>query len=192
MGGTKESPVSPESTDRDIAARWRVCLHEAGHAVAGRVMLKRTVRAVVYGDNVGAAYLDIADAIPATFGESLAIAAGPAAEALADSHPPPDAPLLVPLEVTYAEQVIPPREHLRECLPDHIAVARWCIGGIEKQPDRWAKRYNWIHREAQIFVARHRQEIVDVAMVLYVRGITMLQTELHEAAKRNPARAAAE
>jgi hypothetical protein len=163
------APVDPK-----ITARWRVSLHEAGHAVAGRHLLRRTARAVVFDDPCGLADLGGEGAVPASFAEALATAAGPAAEVLAEHHAPPESPLAVPLEVTYAEEVKPLREKVSRCMPDHIAVARWCIGGIEKQPDRWAKRYNWVHREARILVARHRQEIVEPARRLFERGLVTL------------------
>ena len=157
--------------------RWKTSLHEAGHAVAGRVAMKRTVRAAVYEAGIGAAYLDI-ESVPRTFEEALAVAAGPAAEALAENHMPPQAsPPPPPLTTTHAYAVAPLVAQLRWSPRDAVAIARWCIRGIEDQPDRWAKRFYWIRREADIFVARHRQEIVDVAADLYEQGIVTLEAE---------------
>jgi hypothetical protein len=152
-------------------------LGAAGHAVAGRHLLRRTARAVVFDDPCGLADLGGNGGVPASFLEALAVAAGPAAEALADLNAPHEAPLPLPLEVAYAEQVKPLREKLQHCMPDHIALARWCIGGIEKQPDRWANRHNWIHREARIFVARNREEIVEIARRLFPNGLATLSVE---------------
>lgn len=178
MGAPKGTPISKAPrAGGDNAARWRVCMHEAGHAVAGRAALKRAVRAVVYDDNVGAAYLGIADASPRTFEEALAVAAGPAAEALADKYVPPQVPPPVALEAAYPELAKPLIAQLRQSPSDAVAIARWCIRGVEKQPERWANRYNWIHREARIFVARHQQEIVDIATGLFTRGIMTLPVE---------------
>ena len=174
MGATTEGQVPAACTEPGVAARWRVCLHEAGHAVAGRRLLRQTARAVVFDDGSGMADHGGNGDAPTSFKEALAVAAGPAAKALADHHVPPKQPLSVPLEITHAEQIKHLRHRLRECLPDHVALARWCIGGIEEQPDRWTKRYNWIQREARIFVARHQQEIVRAAAALFVRGITSL------------------
>lgn len=157
------------------ARRWKTCLHEAGHAVAGRRLLKRTVTAAVYGDDMGAAYIGTNDVIPRTYEEALSIAAGPAAEALADLHtapqvsPPPPA-----LATAYPESTAPLVAQLRQSPPDHVAIARWCIRGLERQPERWANRFHWIHREAQFFVGRHQQEIVRAAVGLYERGIVTL------------------
>ena len=68
---------------------------------------------------------------------------------------------------------------IRESLPDAVVIARWCIRGIENQPDRWAKRHCWIHHEARFFVGQHQHEIVDVAMRLFANCVITLpgQTE---------------
>ncbi len=161
--------------------RWKTCLHEAGHAVAGRRLLKRTVTAAVYEDDMGAAYLGAEDAIPRTFEEALSIAAGPAAEALADVHAVPQvSPPAPALTVTYPESATPLVAQLRQSPPDHVAIARWCIGGVENQTERWANRFHWIHREAELFVARHQQEIVDAAEGLYTDGIITLPMRASE------------
>jgi hypothetical protein len=150
-------------------------MHEAGHAVTGRVAMKRAVRAVVYDDNVGVAYLAIDGAIPRRFEEAVAVAAGPAAEALADLHTPPEeSPPSPPLAATHPHAVAPLVAQLRQSPSDAAAIAQWCIRGIENEPERWTKRFYWIHREAQIFVARHRREIVDVATGLFTCGIVTL------------------
>jgi len=187
MRSTEEATDSATPTaDSDSGARWRVCLHEAGHIVAGRLALKRAVRAVVFDDNVGAAYLDIDGAIPGTFGEALAIACGPAAEALADKHAPPRVPPVPVLTATYPGVATPLKAQLPQSPPDAVAIAGWCIGGVESQPDRWVRRHNWIHREARIFVSRHRQEIVEAARDLYGRGIATLQAGTHDPTTLHP------
>ena len=157
--------------------RWRTCLHEAGHAVAGRLLLKRTIKAVMYADDVGAAYLEIDGAIPRTFEEALAVAAGPAAESLAEQYAPPQAQPAPALEAAYPESTAPLEAQLRQSPPDAAAIARWCIGGVEEQPERWVRRFHWIHREALILVARHQQEIVQVATGLFGCGIMAVGTE---------------
>ncbi|MFB3894557.1 MAG: hypothetical protein ACE15C_21350 [Phycisphaerae bacterium] len=147
-------------------------MRQAGHAVAGRVALKRTVKAAVYEDSIGAAYLGTESAIARTFEEALAVAAGPAAEILADDHAPPQkSPPPPPLMATHSGAVAPLIAQLRQSPHDAVALARWCIRGIEDEPERWTKRFYWIRREADIFVARHCQEILDVAAGLFGRGI---------------------
>ncbi len=157
--------------------RWKTCVHEAGHAVAGRVMLKRTVKAAVYDAHHGAAYLGRDDATPRTFEEALAVAAGQAAEVLADGHAPPQESPPPPLTMTYPEAVAPLMAQLRQSPRDSVSLARWCIRGIEDQPERWTKRFYWIRHEADLFVARHREEIVAIASQLYERGIVTLEAE---------------
>lgn len=158
-----------------VASRWRVCLHEAGHAVAGRLVLKRGVRAVVYDDNVGGAYVDVS--IPRTFEEALVIAAGPAAESLVEKYPAPEVPPPPALKTTYRKTTAPLMADLRQSPSDAAAIARWCIGGVEGQPERWSSRFYWIHREADLFVTRHQGEIVDAATGLYQRGIVTLEAD---------------
>lgn len=175
----RRSLVEEVSTQEDPAIRrWKTCLHEAGHAVAGQRLLKRTVKAAVYDVGLGAAYVDIDGGIPRTFEEALVIAAGPAAESLTKKHFAPEVPPPPALKAAYPESAPPLMAQLRQSPSDAVAIARWCIGGVEGQPDRWSSRFYWIHREAGIFVARHGQEIVEVARGLFSHGIvTLLATD---------------
>lgn len=179
METTHKRPLAAELMAEDTGTRrWKTCLHEAGHAVAGHWLLKRRVKAAVYEADVGEAYLDIEAAVPRTFEEALSVAAGPAAEELADDMTPPQASPPAPaLTVTHAEAVAPLVAQLRQSPRDAVALALWCIRGIEGEPERWAKRFYWIRREAGLFVACHRQEIVAVAAELYARGIVTLEAE---------------
>jgi len=172
MGGMVETYTATATPD--INARWRVCLHEASHAVAGRHVFKQTTRAAVFSNDSGVADTGSGAGVPISFKGVLVTAAGHAAEHLARAYPPPQVALPVPLELTYPEHVKPLKEQLRQSLPDAVAIARWCIGGIEKQPERWANRFHWIHREARLFVVRHQREIVEVATGLFARGIITL------------------
>lgn len=176
---THRRPICVELTaEETVARRWKTCLHEAGHIVAGRTALKRTVKAVVYNDGVGAAYLEIDGGLPRTFEEALAVAAGSEAEALAEAHAPPEASQPAPaLTTTDSQSVKPMVTQLRRSPSDAVALAQWCIRGIENEPDRWAKRCYWIRREANLFVARHQQQIVDAAKGLYANGFTTLEAE---------------
>jgi len=83
--------------------RWKTCLHEAGHAVAGRHLLKRATGAAVFGNGSGVANLGNGADVPVSFREAMAAAAGEAAESLADKYAPPEVPLPVPLETAYPE-----------------------------------------------------------------------------------------
>lgn len=177
---TGKRPLAAELTSDDTTARkWRTCLHEAAHVTAGQLLLKRTVKAIVYEAGAGAAYLGFDDAIPRTFEEALAVAAGSAAEVLVNIHTPPQPTLLSPspisLSAAYPESTAPLLVQLRQSPSDAVLLAQWCIRNVETQPHRWVSRFNWIHREARIFVARHQQEIVDVATELFNNGIVTLE-----------------
>ena len=169
-----EVAVVTTSATESTTIRWRVCIHEAGHAVAGHQLLKCTARAVVYNDGVGVADIDVDTTNVRTYEEALAVAAGAAAEFLAEEYAPPQVASSAPLETLYPEQAVTLKAQIRKYPPDAVAIARWCIRGIEKEPDRWARRFYWIHREARIFVARHHQEIVEVATGLFAKGIMTL------------------
>ena len=166
--------VSAKVKNGRIATRWRVCIHEAGHAVAGHQLLKCTARTVVFDNGVGAADIGVDTTDLRTFEEVLAVAAGPAAEFLAEKCALPDVPPFAPLETLYPTNAIPLKAQLQKSPSDAVSIARWCIRGIEQQPDRWANRFHWIHREARILVARHQQEIVELATDLFAKGLTTL------------------
>jgi hypothetical protein len=80
--------------------------------------------------------------------------------------------------VAYPDPAAALKKGLRESLPDASAIARWCTAGVEGQPERWVSRFHWIHREARLFVAAHREQIVQTAAILYARGIVTLPAEL--------------
>jgi hypothetical protein len=44
------------------------------------------------------------------------------------------------LVAAYPEPAKSLMTQLRQSLPDAVAIARWCICGIEKQPERWDRR----------------------------------------------------
>jgi len=174
---TEAAQSAPAIEDADRQARWCTCLHEAGHAVAGQALLGDAARAVVFGDGCGAAYLGSDAAGPASFEQALAIVAGPAGEMLASRYTPPSGAPAPALEAAYGEPAAALKEGLRKSPTDAAAIARWCIAGVEDQPQRWVNRFHWIHREAQLFVAGHQDQIAETAAVLYGRGIVTLPAE---------------
>ena len=173
---TEDLSGATASISEESRTRWRVCLHEAGHAVAARRLLHCTAKAMIYEDGFGAAYYGNG-CIPKTFDDVLAIAAGPAAESLFEQFAPPTFAPAPPVQVTYPEAGSELRAQLRESVPDAKAIARWCIAGIEKQPERWVNRYYWIGREASLLVVRYAQEIVETATGLFAHGIITLPAE---------------
>jgi hypothetical protein len=174
---TEVPQAAPALADANREARWRTCLHEAGHAVAGQILLGGTTRAVVLRDHCGAAYLGGDERAPVSFERVLAVAVGAAAELLAARHAPPEAVPGPALEVAYPEPVAALREEVWESPADATTIARWCIAGVEERPERSVGRFHWIHREARLFVARHRREITQSAAGLYARGIITLPAE---------------
>lgn len=61
--------------------------------------------------------------------------------------------------------------------PDHVVLARFCIGGIEDQPERWAKRHAWIRSVAERLIRSHERSIIEAARVLYLRGVVSVPLE---------------
>jgi hypothetical protein len=180
MRTTHKRPLSAELTVEDTCVRqWKTCLHEAGHAVAGRRLLKRTTRAAVFGNGSGVADLGGGNDVPISFREAMAAAAGKAAESLADQYAPPELPLPVPLERAYP-QTAGPLARVAKLMPDETAIAKWCIQGREIQPRLWTRRHRWVYSAADGFVSEYQQEIVDIASRLYERGIVTLLADSPE------------
>ena len=174
--------VATLSVDNNMM--WRTCLHEAGHVVAGQMLLKRVVGAMVFSDASGVTNMGAGTAVPRSFGEAMATAAGIAAGTLASHYAPPDIPLPIPLDKAYPEAVEPAQAAIATVISDDVAIARWCIQGRETQPDMWAKHHDWVHSSAQEFVLENRHAIIEVATVLYGCGIiTLPATPAMEGAK---------
>ena len=152
----RSPPVAPLSV-RDWAtyAKWRVCVHEVGHLVAGSVLLKRPSQAMVFGDGSdgGVAYLGC-KSFALSDDEAIAVAAGAIAEhTLSGKYPPPEGGI--------EEQSYPSAEtqHYMEVgrsqaaervkaakaedtlLTDEVLIARWCIGGYASNECWWHTPY---------------------------------------------------
>ncbi len=150
--------------------RWVTAVHEAGHIVATRVLGGRSVGAVLFSAG-GAAYVGDLGA----FEDALMTACGPAAERLVELHTPPEVADRADLPV--AETIDrDTAEDLRADLgpSDDRRIAEWAITGYEAEPDRWARRHAWIHREADLLVRRHERTILAVASELYAHGVAGL------------------
>jgi len=148
--------------------RWVTAVHEAGHIVASQVLGGQSVGAVLFSAGGGAAYVGKLGA----FEDALMTACGPAAERLAEVHSPPDVADRDDLPV--AETIdCDAAEDLRVDLgpSDDRCIAEWAITGYESEPDRWARRHAWIHREADLLVKRHERAILAVASELYAHGV---------------------
>lgn len=162
-------------------SRWTVAIHEAGHAVAAFVLTGTRVVMTLHEDGGGAAW-PLQDLPPAD--HAIMTAAGPLAEPLASRHSPPEIsstaadtsrsppPALPTLEsAATAETAAELKSDLARSPSDHVAIARWCIAGVEREPERWAQRHALVHTLAQRIVREHENSIVEAARVLYLRGV---------------------
>lgn len=178
-----ENPNMPNDsipTNSNGAARWRICLHEAGHAVAGRVLLGQSTKAIVFDDTYGVAYVGNQEVI-STNEEALTIAAGKAAEALIGTCPPPGFAPAPPLATTYRESATALLEEIKTtAVSDAVKLAHWSILYCENRPHRWARNYYHLMDRADEFVKEHKEEIVKVATGLFAQGIVTLPAKPEE------------
>lgn len=165
--------------------RWTLSLHEAGHAVAASVLTGTRAIATLHSGTGGAAWL--LEDMSAT-DRAIMTAVGPLAEALADRHsepagvtdiagrtPPPALPTVE--TIAGAEMANELGREASRALPDPVALARFCIAGIEHQPERWAQRHAWVQSLARRLIRDHEKHIVDAARVLYLRGVVSVPLE---------------
>ena len=159
--------------------RWTVAIHEAGHAVTACALTDARVVTTLH-QNVGGAVWTLEELSPTD--HAIMAAAGPLAEPLAERYtapeiPPPVAsdtpPAALPTLETVATVEIAAELHsaIARGVPDHVTIARWCIARIEKQPERWAQRHAGLHTLARRIINDHEKSIVEVARVLYLRGV---------------------
>lgn len=167
------------SRERD---RWRVCLHEAGHAVACRHALGRPAAAVVVEGVCGLTYAKFhRGPTGITFAVALMVACGKAAEALTDRvDPPTEAPELRPAVLPEAGELSGHDAFVEDFdtgQPDAEILGRWAwSGGVGAQAHA-DRRLARLCNEAAYFVNEHREEILTVARALYARGIYIPQQE---------------
>lgn len=165
--------------------RWTLSLHEAGHAVAASVLSGTQAIATLHDGAAGAAW-PLEDLSPTN--RAIMTAVGPLAEALAHRHSEPeivrhatgDTPSrALPTVETIAgvEVATELRRDRARALPDHVVLARFCIAGIEHQPERWAQRHAWIQSLARRLISSHEKSIVETARVLYLRGVVSVPLE---------------
>ena len=93
---------------------------------------------------------------------------------------PPEVPLPVSLETAYPQTAGRLAARVAKLMPDETAIARWCIQGRESQPRLWTRRHRWVYSAADGFVSEYQQEIVDIALRLYERGIVTLLADSPE------------
>lgn len=165
--------------------RWTLSLHEAGHAVAASVLTGTRAIATLHGGTDGAAWpLEDMSATD----RAIMTAVGPLAEALACRYSAPAAaadvsgrtppPALPTVEsIAGAEMANELGREISRALPDPVALARFCIAGIEHHPERWAQRHAWVQSLARRLIRDHEKHIVEAARVLYLRGVASVPLE---------------
>jgi hypothetical protein len=154
--------------------RWRTAIHEAGHVVIACVTTgKFLAGAQILFADCGCAYL------PEQHDDFLcavAVAAGRAAEVLAERHDPPAVPRSAgkpspKLRTRAIHDGL--KSDRRASIPDTVVLARWAIAHVEDEPGRWESRLRWVYRTAEDLVAHHEASILAVAALLYSRGIVL-------------------
>jgi len=156
------------------AATWRVALHESGHLLAAVALCgRRNVKAVLHPAGGGEADIQIG-AIPRSLPEAVALAAGQAAESLADAHPAPpltpfDAPLWPSTLAALTGSPTPPPA-LPIVWSDSAGIGFWAVQRYLHHPDRWADEAQYVRGQADAFCRRNAARIVEVATELYANG----------------------
>lgn len=169
--------------------RWTLSLHEAGHAVAAWALTGTQAIATLHDGAAGAAW-PLEDLSPTD--RAIMTAVGPLSEALAHRHSEPETvrhiagdmpPRALPTVETIAsvEMATALRRGRSRAIPDHVALARFCIAGVERHPARWAQRHAWIQSLAKRLISSHEKSIVEVARVLYLRGVVSVPLEERKA-----------
>lgn len=165
--------------------RWTLSLHEAGHAVAAWALTGTQAIATLHDGVAGAAW-PLEDLSPTD--RAIMTAVGPLSEALAHRHSKPEIvrplpghtpPRALPTVETIAgvEMATELRRERSRAIPDHVVLARFCIAGVEHQPERWAQRHAWIQSLANRLIRSHEKSIVEAARVLYLRGVVSVPLE---------------
>lgn len=160
--------------------RWTLSLHEAGHAVAAHALTGAKATATLH-DGGGGASWPSADMNPTD--RAIMTAAGPLAELLADRHVAPELPAAIATRpptaetIASAETATELRREIARAVPDQVVLARFCIAGIEHQPERWAQRHVWIQSVTQRLIQAHENSIVEAARVLFLCGVVSVPLE---------------
>lgn len=165
--------------------RWTLSLHEAGHAVAAWTLTGARAMATLHDGGAGAAW-PLDEMCPTD--RAIMTAVGPLAEALAHRHSAPEIERQIAggtppraLPTVEAIATVETASELRTVVvrgvSDHVMLARFCIAGIEHQPDRWAQRHAWIQSLAKRLIRANEKSIVETARVLYLRGVVSVPLE---------------
>lgn len=158
--------------------RFTICMHEAGHAVAGVILGGRVGGILLVADG-GLAHVDHLSPDSHAF----MVASGPAGESLAVDHEAPDTPQADYEEIATAElpegtdrgfvwscSFADVEGGLRKAKSDDRSLAEWAIGGVEQYPEQWERRIKLARRVAAEIVRDHEAAIVRIAKQLFIHG----------------------
>jgi hypothetical protein len=159
--------------------RWRISLHEAGHAIYGQLKMGDTSGHAVVLENLSGAYAFENEIPIVTFDRAILAACGPAAEELAGQFEPPKespkpkkAVCPGPSEVSAFKEIQKSiRGTVTQGFSDDEIVAKWCVLGCPSSPERWVRRHRIVTETAKMFVSFHAEQILCVARELYLTGV---------------------
>ena len=161
--------------------RWRIALHESGHAVACLALGGRCTGVVLLDDG-SEGIAEICELLGDR--DAFAVAAGPAAESLVDQFTVPDVAItlaVVSLDNFESLPIFESSPYLATQMARtagtrsaHISDARrlalWAITGREDLPERWAGLVEHAHQVAAEIVRHNAAAIVRIAEQLFVSG----------------------
>jgi hypothetical protein len=168
--------------------RWRVAIHESAHSVVALALGGTCKSLSLHPEGRGIAVIDGLS----SFDFAVATAAASAAEeALANELVPEPEPFHTRRKIPDCGSVptadlaaISARFPLRTAASDEQTIARFCISGLEGEPERWAARYYLVREIARRVVEDRQQRILAVATALYSRGI-LREDEIKEEARKH-------
>jgi hypothetical protein len=168
--------------------RWKSALHESGHGIAAIALGGKCLGLVLLDDGYsGLCQSGDLDATRTAF----MVAAGPAAERLAEVVPVPDVPISESVVATdeveslavftssplLACQMARTPETRKHFSSDDRQLALWAVTGHEDEPERWAARRYFADHVAEHVVAKNAAAIVRVATALFEKS-SLSETEI--------------
>ena len=171
--------------DAEHRARWTTSWHEAGHLKAHSIFFGVTGVAVITPGGGGLTFptgriMGCEGLMADCRSESAAIyaACGPAAERLAKRWPwPTGAKVASNVEAALGRPGAVSDDDLErkirrtKMVEDAEFIAQYCIAGRPRRPTEWRRRYRRVNRKAHEFVKKYTEELMRLAVVLYLHGV---------------------
>jgi len=154
--------------------RWRLALHEAAHGIVGRLLADDGlgVGAAISTAGPGRCWCPMPDN---PLLAALVFAAGPAGEALAASHAPPDEPpdarQSEAADGLLAEVLTAEKSGAELKAPDDTATVAAFAGRFSAERVQWNGLYLTMLNAARALVEDHSAEIVALARRLFREGL---------------------